>query len=369
MHSPTIPGRGLATIVGLAFLVAALSALFGDDLLNWHAWTMKHYEVLAIYFGATGSGLLCRYAKRAKMWIACAAFGLLFVACTCLVVYKSLGRQAAATAVQTMSADDANGLIADKMADLKTTRQRLTDADAQVDFEQKGRPVNGKATVKPGCGKHCEDWKRRATEVQSRIKQLEQEIKALGPRQVVSPEVENFAQLLGIFGWSAAKVKVLALLFVPIIWTMVLEMGSIACFEYAFAGKRPVLTLADSAQTSFAGSVTVETPTLLASDDPDRDPTSGGKRGKRHHLPASVPARRLPANVVPISGKRAGNHPVIAALEAAGRPLTNIELAGAMNVCPGESTKRRREVAHLLDERQDGKYVLIGLKTWRQASA
>ena len=227
MHTPTIPGRGLAILVGLAFLVASLSALFGEDLTNWHAWTMKHYEVLAILFGAIASGLLCRYAKRARMWIACAAFALLFVATTGLVVYKSLGRQAAATATQSMSAEDSNKLIADKMGDLATTRQRLTDADAQVDYEQKGRPDrSGKPTVKPGCGKHCEDWKRRAAEVRSRVQILEQEIRSIGPRQVAAPEAENFAQLMGIFGSSTTKVKALAVLLVPVLWTLALEAGA-----------------------------------------------------------------------------------------------------------------------------------------------
>jgi hypothetical protein len=87
MKTRNIPGRGLATLVGLAFLIASLSALFGEDLTNYKAWTMKHYEVLAILFGALGSGLLCRYAKRARMWIACGAFAALFAACTSLVVY------------------------------------------------------------------------------------------------------------------------------------------------------------------------------------------------------------------------------------------------------------------------------------------
>ena len=366
MHTPTIPGRGLAILVGLAFLVASLSALFGEDLTNWHAWTMKHYEVLAILFGATASGLLCRYAKRARMWIACTAFALLFVATPGLVVYKSLGRQAAATATQSMSAEDSNKLIADKMGDLATTRQRLTDADAQVDYEQKGRPDrSGKPTVKPGCGKHCEDWKRRAAEVRSRVQILEQEIRSIGPRQVAAPEAENFAQLLGIFGWSVAKTKALAVLLVPVLWTMVLEAGTIACFEYTFSGKhRP---LADSAQTSFAGDNFAEAKRLLANADPESDPPRGGRKTKSlpRSLPANLKARTLPANVVPIRGK----HPVISALEFAGKPLSNEELAEAMNVCGGESTKRRREVAHLIDQHRQGHCVLIGLRVWRQATA
>jgi IS1 family transposase len=367
MKTRNIPGRGLAILVGLAFLLASLSALFGEDLTNWHAWTMKHYEVLAILFGATASGLLCRYAKRARMWIACAAFALLFVATTGLVVYKSLGRQAASTATQTMSAEDSNKLIATKMGDLDTTRQRLADAEREVDYERKGRPDrNGKPTTKAGCGDRCKDWERRAAEVQSRVQVLEQEIRGLGPRQIAAPEAENFAQLLGMFGWSAPKVKALAVLLVPVLWTMVLEAGTIACFEYAFSGK-PHLTVSDSAQTSFDATNLAETKIALANSDPENDPPRGGRKTKSspRTSPANLKARTLPANVVPIRGK----HPVISALEFAGKPLSNEELAAAMGVCGGESTKRRREVAHLLEQRRQGHRVLIKLKGWQQATA
>ena len=369
MHSPSIPGRGLAIVAGTALYIGSLSALFGDDLLDWSKWTMHHYEVIVTSLSTIAFGLLFRYAKRARVYLAAIGFAVLFVAGTSFVVYKSIGRQAAATTTQSMSADDANKLIADKMADLATTRQRLLDADAAADHERKGRPDrSGKPTTKPGCGDRCKDWTRRADEVRSRVKELEQEIRNLGPRQVAAPEAQTFAQILNIiFGWSVAQVKALAILFVPIAWTMFLEIGSICCFEYAFAtGKRPK----DAMQTSFAADNVAKAKQLLASDGPKIDPPKGGKR-RSERLPATMP-RRLPANVVPIGKGHtsfAVKHPVLAALEVAGKPLTNTELAEAMKVCGGESTKRRREVADLLDETVAGKFVLIGLKAWRQATA
>ena len=347
MHTPSIPGRSLAIIVGIGFLVASVSTLFGDDLLNPSAWTMQHYEVLAILFGATGFGLLCRYAKRARRWFACGAFAFLFVACTCLVVYKSLGRQAAATAMQTMSAEDVNGAIADKMADLKTTRQRLSDAEAAADHERNGRPDrNGKPTVKPGCGDRCKDWERRAAEVRSRIQVLEQEIKSLGPRQVASPHAVNFAQLLGVLGAPVAKVKVLAILFVPVVWTMVLEIGTIAGLEYGFSsGKHRAPSVADRAQTSFS------------------PPDGGGKR-RRSRLPATDQHKQLPANVIPLAGNR---NDVVAALQAIGRPATVSELARWMCVTRGEASRRWREAGNRVTATRQGKFVLIALSQARAA--
>jgi hypothetical protein len=354
MTTRNIPGRGLAILVGLAFLVASLSALFGEDLTNWHSWTMKHYEVLAILFGATASGLLCRYAKRARMWIACVAFGLLFVATTGLVVYKSLGRQAAATATQTMSAEDSNKLIADKMGDLATTRQRLTDAEREVDYERKGRPDRqGKPTVKAGCGDRCKDWERRSAEVRSRVQVLEQEIRSIGPRQVAAPEAENFAQLMGIFGWSTTKVKALAVLLVPVLWTMVLEAGTIACFEYAFSGKHKPVTVSfsDSVQTSFSTTKADDVLKLFADPIPENDPE-----------PPKPRKTKKPTNVVRFPTVK---HPVLQVLETSGRTMSNGELAKAMGVSDSEASKRWQEVSEQLEMGWNGKFRTIGLKAWK----
>ena len=369
MHTPTIPGRGLAIVAGLGLYIGSLSALFGEDLLNWSTWTVHHYEVIVTSLSTIAFGLLFKFAKRARMWLAAAGFVLLFVAGSCFVVYKSIGRQAAATTTQSLSADDANKLIGDKVGDLATTRQRLLDAEREVDFERKGRPDRGKPTTKAGCGDRCKDWERRAAEVRSRVQQLEQEIKALGPRQVAAPEAEYFAQILGIvFGWSVAKVKALAILFFPIAWTMFLELGSIWCFEYAFSSGKPrKQSKADTAQTSFASGNLAETKMVLANKEgPDNNPPKGRKnRSLPQTLPANLKPRTFPANVVPIRGK----HPVISALEFAGKPLSNEELAKVMDVSGGESTKRRREVAHLIEERRQGHCVLVGLRAWRQAIA
>ena len=80
-------------------------------------------------------------------------------------------------------------------------------------------------------------------------------------------------------------------------------------------------------------------------------------------MPRSPPPRlRLPRN----SCQQFGNHPfgahVIAALQAAGRSLTNDELAAAMGVHKGEATKRPSLVAHRLLEQRDGRFVRVSLR-------
>ena len=354
--APSIPGRGLAILAGTALYIGSLSALFGEDLLNWSNWTAKHYEVLVASLGTMAFGLLFKYSKRARMWLAAAGFAGLFVAGTCLVVYKSIGRQATAITTQSTSAEETNKAIAEKMTDLKTSKQRLDDAEKEVDYERKGRPdkKTGKPTVKPGCGDRCKDWERRATEVRSRVKELESDIRAIGPRQVAAPEAETFAQIMAIiFGWPAAAVKVLAVLLFPIAWTLFLEFGSIWCFEYGFGfSKYPPAANSNVASKLAAAAIL-----------PDSDPPKGGR--KTSTLPANLNARTLRANVISIRGK----HPVISALELAGKHLSNEELAKAMGCCGGEASKRRKEVAEHLDHYRRGHCVMIGLKSWQLASA
>ena len=72
--------------------------------------------------------------------------------------------------------------------------------------------------------------------------------------------------------------------------------------------------------------------------------------------PTRKPLPRLlpPANV--------GKHPVILALEQARRPVNNSELAKLMNVCNGEATKRRREVANVIKVQRIGRECMISLR-------
>ena len=74
----------------------------------------------------------------------------------------------------------------------------------------------------------------------------------------------------------------------------------------------------------------------------------------RQPLPLLLPAENVAANV--------SKHPVIAALERARRPVNNSELAKLMNVCNGEATKRRREVANVINVQRIGRECMISLK-------
>ena len=68
--------------------------------------------------------------------------------------------------------------------------------------------------------------------------------------------------------------------------------------------------------------------------------------------------------MISIAGKR---NDIVAALEAAGRPMTVSELARAMGVTRGEASRRWREAGRLVDVERVGKFVVVSLRRPRAA--
>jgi len=284
MTTPTISGRGLAIAAGIGLYVGVLSNLFGADLTDPSHWSMHHYEVIITSAGTVAFGSLTKHARAAGLWLAAACFAALFVAGTGLVVYKSVGRQAAATARITLSADGVNGRIDRASADLEAARGRVIEAERQAAREQAGRPdKNGRPTVKPGCGDLCRGWKRTAAEARDQVATFEGELTTLGPRQAASPEAANVARIASLFGLEAVRVQTLAILFVPVVWTLFLELGTIACMEYGFA-HRPIR---GSATALAAGSAPAESPAQtkeLDLPEADNDPEPPGPGGRERQV-------------------------------------------------------------------------------------
>lgn len=271
-------------------------------------------------------------------------------------------RNAEQTALKAERIEQANKERA-RIAELRKQAQAmLSKALAEVAKDCKG-----------GVGKNCKGATATRDVYEAAVKGHDADIARLGAFQTPNAGYKAIAEGLVRLPWfKDADVKELEeTVIILMTWLAVLLAELSVPVFLAFGLGHEIRD--DSAQTSFAAGNVAEAKRLLASDGPANDPPKGGKRRK---IPARLPtpvATRLPANVIALPGKGnstlAGKHPVIAALELAGKPLTNTELAEAMNVCGGESTKRRREVADLIDEWTVGKFVLVGLKGWRQLSA
>ena len=304
MPTSTTGGRALAIAAGAVFLIGTLGILFEDVLTKNAAIQLKHGLTLVILAGTIMTGHLANGARVHKQFFSACGFTLVFLAGTALVVYSSVGRQAAQS-IQTSSQIDQTN---DKRADI-----RMTKAKAQAMLDQAQRALA--TECRTGAGSACRGIKTTIEVYQAAIAGHDAQLDKLGATTVAAPEAEQFAEISAVlFGADKARVKAGAILAVPFLVTLFLEFGSIVSLGYAFRAH----------------------------------PRSAAKRDDPEPELAPVP-------------KPEAKHPVLRVLHSAGRPLTNDELATKMGVTKGESSKRRAEVAHLLSEQRDGKYIRISL--------
>lgn len=224
MQNSTTPGRLLAITSGMAFSAGSLVILMGDVLTKPQMWEQYHVLTVITVAGTIAAGHLMAKAKSAKHWLGALGFGVLFMAGTLLVVYNSVGRQAATTDAVQLSTEARNKAIADKSADLDRARARLSDAERMVDVETR----NG------GCGRSCNDWKRRAVEVRAHVSMLEADVSKLGAPSPVAPKAAKMAAIMALFGADETKAKAALALIEPFLWTLFFEIGSIVSLGYAF---------------------------------------------------------------------------------------------------------------------------------------
>lgn len=318
MKSTTTTPQWVAIAAGVAASGGALTILLWD--LPATGWTLEH-TLLPLIVGITiAAGWLADRAVTSRRLLSAVLFGFLLLAGTGLTVYCSVGRQAETSESKALTALDHNEAIEKKRAELARARQRLAEANTMADRE----------TGQRGCGRVCEDWKLRAREVEAHIRKLEAEIRVDGPRKPVAGKAERAAQVLSLFGWDERRTAAVIAKVEPISFALFFELAAIVAFGYGFAPARPAKlandnrpSARDTAQSSF----------------PVPPPSNGG-------TPVTIP----------------DDHPVLVALNRARRPMTNDELAEALGVHKGTATKWRSEVAHLLDEERDGRFIRVSLK-------
>lgn len=321
----TTSARALAISAGAAFVTGALVILLGDAISTPSQWTTTHLLTVLTVFGTIAAGHLMHDAVRARHPFATFGFLVLFLSGTGLVVYQSVGRQAEKSDVIVYDAEAANAAIADKSADLAKARRRFDEANAAADDEMTGSR----------CGRRCNDWKQRATEVKALITQLEGEIAALGPKKPVAPKADKMAEVAALFGADKARAKAILMLMEPFFWTLFFEIGSIVSLGFAFR-HRPTV----------AGKKTI------AETFSEADPEPLPPRPRKGKTFSSSNVVRLPSK-----------HPVVAALEKNGGTVSsNRELAALMCVTDGEASKRWQEVSDQLHVTRVGKRVEIALR-------
>ena len=172
--------------------------------------------------------------------------------------------------------------------------------------------------IVPGFLRASPRVKARAREVAANVTAIETKLAVMGPQKPVASKADKMAKVLALFGFSEPKAKAALMLLEPFAYALFFELGSILSLGYGF---RPDAR---------------EFPAKKQFPEPETEPETEKSTPK-------------------------ATHPVLRVLHSASRPLTNDELAARMGVTKGESSKRRGEVAHLLQERRQGRYTLVSL--------
>lgn len=331
MNTTTTSGRGLAIAAAAAFTTGGLVILLGDVIATPAQWTIYHALTILTVGGTIAAGHLMADAWRGRHMFAAIGFLALFLAGTSLVVYQSVGRQAETTDTKALSVEARNQAITAKQTDLDRARARLADAEAMVDKETRNR----------GCGRSCNDWRRRVVEVRAHVQVLEAEVARLGAPAPVAPKAAKMAAVMALFGADEAQTKAALLLLEPFLWTLFFEIGSVISIGFA-ARRRPAPL---GVQTSYPTPSAADLETLLAAF--------------HQEAPSPTPPRP-PRGGKPLLVAR-NEHPLIEELKRGGPANSQDELAQRLGLSKGEVSKTVSELANRLKIQRAGRCNRIAL--------
>jgi hypothetical protein len=238
MKTNSTEGKALAITAGGLFAAGTLGILLEDVLLHDAPFTLKHALTLVVVGGTILVGHLASNARQAGHYLAMAGFAVLFLAGTLLTVYSSVGRQAEHTMIASAEVEAAEKARARATKGLAEAETML--AQAQRDLAKE---------CKSGKGRRCEGIKATVDVYEAAAKGHKAELDRLGPVKVAVPEAKRAGELAAVFGADPVKVEAAAVLAVPFLTTLFLELGAIICLGYGF---RPVRKVAvnDNAPTA-----------------------------------------------------------------------------------------------------------------------
>lgn len=319
MKTHITPHRPGAIAAGLLCAAGAAAVLLED--VASHGLTVEHGLSVVVLVGTIAAGHLALGEARALRLVRALALVALALIGSSWCVLATAGRTAEHAASARAEVDAANRRIVEAGAQLATARERLAAATAEVTRE-----------CRSGFKAKCQGWQRTEAERQARVDQLVAEIGRLGAVQVGDQRARNVGEIVsGVTGLDAARIERAAALLLPFVPALFLELGAML-FLWIGIGHRAgghgvdgCASRRQPAQARAAVATTAGTPRLAL-------------------VPPSAHA------------------PLLAALDAAaGRTLTNGELAAAMLVTKGEASKRAQaaETAGLVTRSRTGREVRV----------
>ncbi len=237
--------RWIATTGGVIAALTAL-ALINKDVFDHGSVSFDHVITVPLMMLAIITSHLAIHAWQHRQWISFAPLGLIFALSTALILYSSVGRQAADKLTVAAKEVESKDVRSERKEDIKRARKRLAEAEWMRDWEAAGRPrrrgqphMKGRTTAKAGCGSRCRQWTQRVHEVQSHLNVLERKLGEIGSAKEVYPQAEKAAQIVKLLGGDKAWWKHLFITIAELAMAVCFELASVILFAVAWAPSSP----------------------------------------------------------------------------------------------------------------------------------
>jgi hypothetical protein len=315
MNTITTIRSPAAIAVGVFFTGVTSWVLLEDVFRHGASVNTKHVMTLAVLAGTIFFGHTMWQELRA--WRLGTAFGciVLFLAGTTTCVLMSAGRNAEVVTNKTLAANSVN-----------TERQRAARDRDEASARYSAALTAEEAECGSGDGIKCQA--KRATRKSRRedLDAAEAALRNLRPEQIANADLRAAAQLLSrlpLVTTTAEKTEALLQLFLPFMLSLFCEVGAIVGYSVGLGHRTAMPRIATPANDQ-------QLPPKLPATE------------RRQQLPRSSDAEM-----------------VLKALQRAGRPVSNAELATLLGVTPGEASKRVLACRQLLRVERVGRYVAI----------
>jgi hypothetical protein len=335
-HRITLRSPG-SIALGALFALGTCYVLF-SDVRSPAEITVDHVMTLLVLVGTIASGHMFWHQALAWRVLPAAGLAVLFLAGTFYCVTTSAAR----------NAEQGLAKVGEVQSD-NEARQRLERDLAEAKEDLRRQRASQTTECASGAGPRCAGRTKLADAAASHVEVLEGRLAKAKPRQIENAGLKHAAKVFAALPWVAAGEQAIEralILFGPFVKALFLEIATIVFLGIGLGHEpRPMQRTGAIMQRDELASLRAK---FFAPDPP---PAPSPPKGPRR-----TPKR--PDNVVAFKAK----HPVITALEQAGRPVSNRELARLMQVSEGEASKRWQEVAGELLVCRQGKHLQLSLR-------
>lgn len=280
MHATTIRSPG-AIVLGLLF-AAVTGYVLLEDVFHGAPITTAHIMTAAALIGTITAGHMAWPHMRSGHWLAAIGLGIVFMAGTTFTVISAGSRNAEVQNTKAERVRQHNADRADIMEQIKTARQRLTEAQDRLAAE-----------CKTGKGPKCEGHRATVSERSDRVAVLEARLDIKGPAQVENAGYAHAGKVIASLPFVKADAKAIAdalTLIMPFLLVLIVEFGTLVFWGVALGVK--MLPMANDNRPKEPDVVPVpDVPEIEPTDDDRVVRFSEAFEAKHHRKPSQAEIR------------------------------------------------------------------------------